>query len=425
MFGIAIFLIAIFLLITNKRIDWVVTIIMFLAFGYLGQNRGILADFDQYFNASLILIVLLWIHVKKHYKNTEGNNIGQASLYSGFIALFCYVIFTVIIDIFINQIDLWSVLRTSRHWVLLLSFIPIRLIPSNIIYKSQIQLLWLTVLLDIIILIEGFLGVAYVSIGSQVTMEEISVERGAIPSTFTVFYIFALYNDFGNFGKIKKYGLMSILILTIMKSAIRSYFIAVFLGLSIISLLKSNNIGRSIRNLLIVGICGFAIYNSSGAMKTRMQNADELKASNIEDSDGTFAIRWLSITERYDYISLSPRTLLFGVGNVPSTDFKGHKFITYTDSAFDTGDTCWVGLECRLGIIGTALLVWIMILFIKIMYQHRDRSTYAITLFAYLFCSLTVLSMAGNYMSYGQFWLLPFMYLSFISKNKFNDCNTH
>ena len=145
MFGIAIFLIAIFLLITNKRIDWVVTIIMFLAFGYLGQNRGILADFDQYFNAYLILIVLLWIHVKKHYKNTEGNNIGQASLYSGFIALFCYVIFTVIIDVFINQIDLWSVLRTSRHWVLLLSFIPIRLIPSNIIYKSQIQLLWLTV----------------------------------------------------------------------------------------------------------------------------------------------------------------------------------------------------------------------------------------------------------------------------------------
>lgn len=418
MFGIAIFLIAIFLLITNKRIDWVITITMVLTFGYLGLNRGILADFDQYFNASLILIVLLWIHAKKHYKNTEENNIGQASLYSGFIALFCYVIFTVIIDVFINQIDLWSVLRTSRHWVLLLSFIPIRLIPSNIIYKSQIQLLWLTILLDVIILLEGFFGVAYVSIGSKATMEEVSVVRGAIPSTFTVFYIYALHNDFGNLGKIKKYGLMSILILTILKSAIRSQFIAVFLGVAIISLLKSKNIGSSLRNLLLVGLCGLVIYNNSGAMKTRMENAAELQASSLEESDGTFAIRWYSITERYDYISLSPQTLLFGVGSVPNEDFKGHGFISYPDSAFDTGDTCWVGLECRLGIVGTLFLIWVMIMFIKIMYRQRNRSPLALTMFAYLICSLAVLSMAGNYMSYGQFWLLPFLYLSFISKKR-------
>ena len=170
-----------------------------------------------------------------------------------------------------------------------------------------------------------------------------------------------------------------------------------------------------VSTLLLVGI----VY-ATPALRTRLIETEQL--SNAVQSggevEGSMSYRSLMVLERIDYISKNPREYLFGVGSIPSDEFTDHRFVINPTSPFDSGDISWTAIVCRGGMVGTAIFIYMSILIALFFFKYKRMSFYALPMAAYVTIWIFPMSFAGANMQYGQFWILPLIFLNLVAKDK-------
>ena len=415
MFEIILLVIGLYALLLKKE-EWTITIMVFLAFRLVGLGDGMLVEGTlARLNAALILMFALWIYCKQNYRIQNVLTPELQSVFSFQKYLFIYVVINVVIDFIINGIDLWSVLRTSRHWVFLLTFVPISMLPAKVLKQSVYNLFIISMLVTVVIVIEQYTGFHYFTRNHSISGMGSDGFRGAIPTTFAVLFIFMLYNGYKSFDFKKKFGYLGIIMLTVLRSAIRSQFIGIAAGVVISAYYTSRNKIFSIVKVATLGVVLLGTLYATPVLRNRFLEADEVKYGINEDSEGTFAFRINLITERFEYLCGDPIKLMFGVGSVANEDFTGHRFNLNTLAPFDSGDTCWVAILCRLGLIGTILLVILLVKYINFFSRHKLNNLFAMSMMCYLIIWLFPISFASYEMQCGYFWILPAIFAKLVS----------
>lgn len=412
-------IIASYFIINKTKLEWALVIIMALGTNLFQASKifkGILL-FPNITDAALLLIILLFFI----FKRQENPNIKP--IYQTTMLLLIYVACVAIIDIIINGTSFISVLKTSRHWLCLLAIFVIPQIPYNTLCKSLKIVFYFTIIISSINIVEFLFGTSYFT----KTIVEGGIKRGALPSYYALFYTFLIFTDYYKFSKIKKYLFLGILIASLLVSTTRSISLAVVLGIAICIWYLSNN--KLSSYLKLCGLC-VVIYLASFALPSlnRRFNDAFKEIAGIEqssknlDTEGNMTFRLYMLIERYQYIRNNTQFYAFGIGNVIEQNFPTTFTIGLYDeemqrpTQLDTGDISWTLIILRLGMIG--LIIYLCFIFRFILFKHQiPKDKLLIATKAYLISNLLIISFAGSYFARGEFWIMPIICISIISKS--------
>jgi hypothetical protein len=417
------------LLLFRGKLAWVLLGLLALTTSYLGAGTN-LSTFPFTHNVSdsgLILYLALFLYIlKKNNGKLKKSSIGKY-----LIAFYIFLLISIFIDIKLNNIDLISIIKTSRHWIFLSCVFIFYYIPTEDVEKLFIYLLRATAIISGIILIEYLTGTKIIDISTVSEVSETGHEftRGAIPSTFTLFFLILLIGNYFKFNRKIKYFYIILLLAVILASMIRSMLVASVISIIMIVLLKEKlkikNIMLTIATLIIL----ITIIFSIPPIKQRFSNGiEDMTSLNIDKNiNGSFSYRIFHLAERINYISSKQQYSIFGIGNIDEKDFKDVFIIGIKDSDTQkvwqlvTPDIAWSTLFLRLGYLGT--FVYILFYFSTLrLYQFRIQSSLALTLFIYLVISLVMISFASWDISQGQFMILPMLAYFYITKTN-NETN--
>ena len=210
-FEILVLVVGVVLLLSRKP-DWVLTIIVFLALGYMGLGNSsspIHAESFGRLNSALVLSVLFGYYCIKHYRKPSMIERGQKRINELLTVFFFYLLFVIILDLLVNQTSLWNIFRTQRHWLFLLFWIPLSYLPLEVLKKSVHHLYVFTIVISIIIFLEGITGFYVFTHGYIDNSTSVAdLERGALSCVTAMLYIFMLYMGYGKLAKWTKYYLI-------------------------------------------------------------------------------------------------------------------------------------------------------------------------------------------------------------------------
>lgn len=438
-FEIIVLLVGIILLL-NKKPDWTLTLIAFLSMSYMGLGNStspIHAETLGRTNAALVLSVIFAFYCYKTYRKPFRIDKGQGRVHHLMTVFFFYMIFTIILDLIVNQTGMWSILRTQRHWLFLLIWIPMCRVPKDVLVKTIRHLYVFTIIISIIIFLEGVTGIYIFTHGYTDNSTSVAdLERGALSCVTAMLYIFMLYSGYGKVSKWVKYALILLMIYTIVDSAVRSAFLALGLGLLIMAYYNSTNKAKSMVQVAVAVLLLVGIVYATPALRTRLTETEKISTAVQSGGvvEGSMSYRSLMVLERIEYISQNPRELLFGVGSVPSDEFSGHIFSINPDSPFDSGDISWTAIVCRSGVLGTILFIYLCVVVALYFFKNKRFSKYGLPMAAYVVIWIFPMSFAGSNMQFGQFWILPLIFANMVAKdknertiinNKRNDSSTY
>ena len=411
-------------LLLGRKPDWVLTIIVFLALGYMGLGNSsslIHAESFGRLNSALVLSVLFGYYCIKHYRKPSMIERGQKRINELLTVFFFYLLFVIILDLLVNQTSLWNIFRTQRHWLFLLFWIPLSYLPLEVLKKSVHHLYVFTIVISIIIFIEGVTGFYVFTHGYIDNSTSVAdLERGALSCVTAMLYIFMLYMGYGKMVKWIKYSLILLMIYTIVDSAVRSAFIALALGLLIMAYYKSVNKAKAIGKVLVSVLLLVGIVYANPVLRTRLLETEKVSAAleRNDDVEGSMSYRSKMVLERIDYISGDAREFLFGLGSIPSDEFTEHAFLINPESPLDSGDISWTAIVCRTGMLGTIFFIYMSVVVAICFFKNKRVSIYALPMAAYMTIWIFPMSFAGSNMQFGQFWILPLIFASLIGKEK-------
>ena len=217
------------------------------------------------------------------------------------------------------------------------------------------------------------------------------------------------------------------MIASLLVSTTRSISLAVVLGIAICLWYLSNN--KLSSYLKLGGLC-VVIYLASFALPSlnRRFNDAFKEIAGIEqssknlDTEGNMTFRLYMLIERYQYIRNNTQFYAFGIGNVIEQNFPTTFTIGLYDeemqrpTQLDTGDISWTLIILRLGMIG--LIIYLCFIFRFILFKHQiPKDKLLIATKAYLISNLLIISFAGSYFARGEFWIMPIICISIISKS--------
>ena len=157
-------------------------------------------------------------------------------------------------------------------------------------------------------------------------------------------------------------------------------------------------------------------FNEAFEEASRMEQSSK----NLDD-EGNMTFRLYMLAERYQYLKTDPLYYLFGIGNVIEQDFPttfrigGYSEEMQRPTQLDTGDISWPLIILRLGMIGLILYLIIALQFI-ITKSKIKKDRLCITLKAYLWASLLVISFAGYQLARGEFWIMPIICMTMVNQ---------
>lgn len=422
-FELIVLFVGIALLIQNK-LDWTLTLIVFLALGYMGLGGSssiIRAETIGRLNCAMILAVIFSYYCYSHYKKPVEIDRGQMKIHHLLTAFFVYMLFVIVLDELINQTRLWSIFRTQRHWLFLLFWIPLCRLPREMFEKTIHHLYLLTIIISAIIFLEGMTGLyifthGYIDNSTSV----VDLERGALSCVTAMLYIFMLYAGYGKVPKWVKYSFILVMIYTIAESAVRSAFLALALGMLIMAYYLSKNKAKAMGQVIAAVLLLVGIVYATPALRTRLLETEDISVAikSGGEVEGSMSYRSLMVIERIEYISRNPREFLIGVGSVPSDEFVGHVFRINPESPLDSGDISWTAIVCRTGMIGTIFFIYMTAVIALFFFKNKRKSLYALPMAAYVTIWLFPMSFAGSNMQFGQFWILPLIFANMVVKDK-------
>ena len=235
-FEIIVLILGIILLIKNKP-DWTLTLICFLTMSYMGLGSStspITPELLGRLNAAMVLSVFFCYYCFKRYRKPSRIDYGQRKIHNIMTVFFYYMLVVIVLDLIVNQTAIWSIFRTQRHWLFLLVWMPLLRVPKDVLVKTIQHLYFFTIVISVIIFLEGVTGIYVFTHGYIDSSTSVSnLKRGALACVTALLYIFMLYAGYSKAPKWHVYGLILLMIYTIVNSAVRSAFIALGLGLSI------------------------------------------------------------------------------------------------------------------------------------------------------------------------------------------------
>lgn len=411
--------IALFYIITNRKTEWVLTIMLALGTN-LFQAWKFFADAmlipNMYDGALVILLALL---IK--YWNKKLVLPAEYRSLTKYITFFsCYIVLLILLDLLLNNISIISVIKTSRHWLFLLAIFVIPKIPVITLKKTLYIVMNITLVISAIISFEFFTGNYYFT---EIKYEG-GVARGALPSTFALFYTMVLACNYYKMSKARRYTYLAILILSLLASSTRSIALAIVLGYMICIYFNSKNKVNSFAKMfLFIFVAGAVAMFTPGLKERFSQLGTELSASRANnDVEGNTTYRLMHFTERFEYLQEKPMQLMFGIGNVVEEDFPDIFYVglynenTQRTTQLNTGDITWSLVLMRLGVVGIVLFVILALKAIKCAATHiPDKLAVATT--TYLAITFIILSFAGTACYRGTFWIMPALCMCIISYN--------
>ena len=407
-----------------RKLDWTLTSIVFLAMSYMGLGNStspIHAEILGRLNSALVLSVVFGFYCFKNYRKPIKIDRGQRRIYNLMTLFFFYMVFTILLDMMVHQTGMWSIFRTQRHWLFLLFWIPMCRVPKDVLVKTIQHLYVFTIVISIIIFLEGVTGIYIFTHGYIDNSTSVAdLERGALSCVTAMLYIFMLYSGYGKVSKWVKYALILLMIYTIVDSAVRSAFLALGLGLLIMAYYQSTNKAKSMGQVAVAVLLLVGIVYATPNLRTRLIETESLSTAvqSGGEVEGSMSYRSLMVLERIEYISLNPRELLFGVGSVPSDEFNRHVFTINPESPLDSGDISWTAIVCRSGIFGTLLFIYMSVVVALYFFKNKRFSIYALPMAAYLVIWIFPMSFAGSNMQFGQFWILPLIFANMVAKDR-------
>lgn len=332
------------------------------------------------------------------------------------IAFYLFLLLSVLVDIFLNKIDLLSIIKTSRHWLFLTCFWFLNYIPKEEIRKLLRYLLITTLLITVVSITEYSFG--FEILGLRESEERLITgmiySRGAIPSTFSYFFLILVFLDYFKLKLRWKVVIISILSAGILISMIRSLIIAVIIALVFIIISRRKTFKESLLTLSMVAVFIVIVLTSPFLKERFNEGYEDLKELDISRGNvsGNLSFRVLHIVERFNYVSHSYQYSVFGIGNITEGSFpRIFKTGLRNDQGqfvqLDTGDNTWALLFLRLGLVGTLVYLFFITKFISHSLTNTSQPLIAIALFVYLILNLFILSFASSSMANGQFWILP------------------
>lgn len=429
-----IFFFAVILIFLNKY-DLVLLALFTLVTNYFGVGSNI-STFPIIHNVSdsglilyiILSLVLLW---KNKYQIPKNKITFYVSLF------YVFLLFSIFIDLFFNDIDLISIFKTSRHWIFLSSVWILFYVPKTTVERLLKYLLNITLVMSILLLLEFFTDLNIFNRSMvQMTQSGLISKRGAIPSTFTIVFILLLYSDYFKFNARNKYIYLSVLIIVLIVSMIRSWIIASIIGLIIVHVRCKIKIKKGdAYKFIFIFVLFFTLVFSNSFIKTRfLEGFSDVANINLNgDVQGTFSYRIFHTKERLDYISSDIKYSIIGIGNITEKNSNTNfQFGVLDENArptqLDTGDIAWSRLFLRLGIIGTFIYLSIVFILIKEIKLFIKMSLLSINIYSFLIIELFMISFVSSELANGSFILLPILIYYYIknydSKTISNNSNS-
>lgn len=433
-------IIASYFIISKTKLEWALVIILALGTSLFQANKFFENSYliPNMYDGALALSILLFARFySRKIKNTESYNQIKKTLF----AFLAFVLITFIIDIVMNSISISSILKTSRHWIImLLMFLTIPKLPAETLYKALNITLKITLVISVIIVVEHLAETSYFT---KVEYDIFGKKRGALPSTFAMFYALLVYTDYFKLSKVKKYTYLIILVASLLVSSTRSIALGILLAFIICIYFQSKDKFSSMFKIVLFAIAVYAISFALPTLNKRFTEAiAEVTATQkgSKDIEGNMTFRLYILAERYEYLKNNPIHYLFGIGNVVENDFKDVFNIgLYNEDSeiiqLDTGDISWPLILLRLGMLGLLIyLIW-SFKFISIISKYK-KDPLALSTMAYIITTIFIVSFASSNFARGTFWMMPTICLWLIiqrsqEKNLFikngnnNDCNSN
>jgi len=410
---VLIFLISLYGLIGQKKLYLAVTGQIILATGYLGMSFSLknLVLFNESFQIFSIIIFILFFlkfYLKKQFsrKNVLTKNV---------LFLYLFLIVSILFDL-ANSVSLFDILSNVKLWFFLSAIWVYPFIPSYQFLKIIRVLLYLTLLLCVLGILDFLFETMFLS---EIKVNSEGVKRAIIPSTYTLFFIILLQTKLLNFRKKIKIIFLIILISIVLLSVIRSLILGVVISFTLVILIDKTYSFSKIKKLIIIVIplCFFIFSNQ--AINSRFQNF----FSNEDISTNTTLLRTNVFAERFNYIVSSPKTFILGIGNIREENFPVI-FYTGNSSRDDenpdqlyTPDISWPNLLIRLGVVGTFIYLILYFKIMSIIYKRRNFNEINKILFVYLLINICIISFASSIISLGSFWLLPLLAYCYSNKD--------
>lgn len=342
-------------------------------------------------------------------------------LYWPLFAFGLFLVLTVLYD-YARGRTVISILQTYRHWILLFFAMPfVRLYPISTFEKSVKLIMYMSVFATVLILMDHYAGthILQKDAGMFLSKSGVAYKRGAIPTTYCIFYIFLLLTDYyKDLNPKLKYLFVGLFFLSIAASMIRSQLFSVLLGiffiLYITEKIRISNLGTIFISVgLIMGI----VLSDSGLRERTLLGIKEvqgLSSTSSKKEEGNMTFRLNLLKERYEYVSSKWDRTLFGIGSIREkefpTTFKVGLYNAQIGRAtqLDTSDIAWAILVLRLGILGTILLmfIWVkMVGLFKICSNTFGKAGYV------FLCISFLISFCGPNFSQGNYWLFMLILL--------------
>ncbi len=425
---LTIFLLSVVLLFFARKIEWSIIGLLILSSEYLGIGTFFEEQELNYFEpkdlALILLFIILFIVPIKYVSVFKATEIKRLNNY--IVIFLIYILLSIGVDFIMNGIDLWSVLRTSRHWLFLLIFVPLMYISSNRLERVIRILYYLTIGVSLIIVFEYISDLHYFT--GEIKMSFEGVERGALPSTYALFYVLLVALGYGNHPRVIKYIILTLLTFSLLLSATKSIALGLFLGFVILMFLKSKSIWSAIGGILLVTFLALSVIIIMPNLRTRLIYGQQ-NFGSVEDGSTTF--RKELAEERFHYISQNPLTLVLGIGNITEDNFKGNFNVGHISdegqqAQLDTGDIAWALLFLRLGLLGTILWIVLTIVFVWC-FIRRKKELYSIPVISYLLLNLLVLSFAGTTIYTASYWIVPLICINIVFQKNicYNESRTY
>lgn len=413
-------IISIIAILLTSKLDFAIVVFIVLGSNYLGMDYFFEENHLNYFlHPSDAALILLFIIIFFSSIKPNRNNSKIRTPFSKYLVFFvAYLFLTFFIDIVFNGIDLYSIIRTSRHWLFLLVLLPFSRISIESLSNVLRIIFYISLLCTIIILIEFVFGISVFTSGNlEREAAGAEIMRGALPSTYAPLYALLIASGYNEFKGWKRIIILMLFIFSLLVSAAKSLALAIALGFVVMYLLRPIRFSKKISLMMKLTMGVILVLVVMPGVRYRLM--DGTQNINNED-DGSATFRALLVAERIDYLTKSPQTFLFGVGNVTEDNFHGHTFYIGTADKdgtgvrqLDTGDIAWALAVLRLGIIGTVFWVLLFVVFISSIWRHKSHR-YAIPLISYILLNLLIISTANSWVFNGDFWVMPLLFYCLI-----------
>ena len=353
-----------------------------------------------------VMMIVFTIFYTKKYPDYKSDPIK-----TWIIILLSYYTVRTIFSILLDEESAFRALKLIRLEYVLIAYFALKRVPLQELYKAVNILLYITILLCLIQIIQTLMGnISHVS--SLVDREYMTTLMGRIPETTILFFAYLLLKDN---KKAKDWIFFAIVATSIVLGNVRGLFLAIIVTTAFF-LFKQGKIKYLLLGVIIIPIMWtkFQEYSQKGDALTELSvTIEKISAGNIsaiDISEGNFEFRIVLVMERVQYMLQDYFRFLFGIGSIEeqSPNNKLNFFIgsgnidnegNYYRQQIETTDVAFITDFLRYGFVYLMIFTCFIIAIYKTALKNKsffsDVTLFIITVYLLAAVSNNYLSSIG------------------------------